>query len=161
MVHPNKKTFQHKALAIITRDKTKTELIQYLHGCCFSPTPCTFLRAIKNRNFLTWPGLNIPNINRFLPASIATSQGHLDQERTNLQSTKLKIPPSINLTMTLEDEDFSPDISNTKTFDVCGTIIPFVVTRTGYHDLTGAFPHKSSRGNQYIFYFMIIMAMQF
>ena len=26
-----------------------------------------------------------------------------------------------------------------------------MATRTGYHDLTGAFHHKSSRGNQYIF----------
>ena len=28
----SKKPFHHKALAIITKDKTKTELIQYLHG---------------------------------------------------------------------------------------------------------------------------------
>ena len=97
---PIKKPFQHKALAIITRYKTKTELIQYLHGFCFSPTTCTFIRAIKNGNFLTWPGLNIPNITRFIPASIATALGHLDQERANMQSTKLTVPPSINLTMT-------------------------------------------------------------
>ena len=78
-----------------------------------------------------------------------------------MQSTKLTVPPSINLTMTLEYEDFAPAISNTKTFDVCGAIIPFMATRTGYHDLTGAFPHKSSQGNQYIFYYMIMMVMQF
>ena len=28
-----------------------------------------------------------------------------------------------------------------------------MATRTDYHDLTGAFPHKSSRGNQYIYLF--------
>ena len=55
--------------------------------------------------------------------------------------------------MTSEDKDFASAISNTKTFDVCGAIIPFVATITGYHDLTGAFPHKSSRGNQYIYLF--------
>ena len=76
---PIKKPLQHKALAIITKDKTKTELIQYLHGCCFIPTPRTFLRAIKNGKFLTWPGLNITNITRFLPVFIATALGHLDQ----------------------------------------------------------------------------------
>ena len=53
--------------------------------------------------------------------------------------------------MTSEDENFSLAISNNNFFDVCGAIIPFVATRTGYHDLTGALPHKSSRGNQYIF----------
>ena len=147
---PIKKHFKHKALAIITKDKTKTELIQYLHGCCFSPTPRTFLRAIKNVNFLTWPGLNITDITRFLTDYIATALEHLYQERANLQSTKstaptIKLSPSINPTMTSEDEDFAPAMSNIKTFDVCGTIIPFVATRTGYHDLTGAFPHKSSQ----------------
>ena len=97
---PIKKPFKHKALAIITREKTKIELIQYLHVCCSSPTPHIFLRAIKNENFLTFPGLNIPNITRFLPASIAIALGHLDQERANLQPTKFTVPPSINLTMT-------------------------------------------------------------
>ena len=53
--------------------------------------------------------------------------------------------------MVSEDKDFAPDISNIKTFDVFGTIIPFLATRTGYHDLAGAFPHKSSRGNKCIF----------
>ena len=27
-----------------------------------------------------------------------------------------------------------------------------MATKTGYHDLTGAFPNKSSRGNRYIFF---------
>ena len=35
------------AHAIITRDKTKTELIQYFHRGCFIPTPRNFLKAIK------------------------------------------------------------------------------------------------------------------
>ena len=76
---PIEKPICHKALAIITRDKMKKELIQYLHGCCFSPTPLTFLRAIKNGKFLAWPGLNIVNITRFLTAYITTALVHLDQ----------------------------------------------------------------------------------
>ena len=39
---------RYHALAIISRDRMKTELIQYLHGCYFSPTPRNFLKAIKN-----------------------------------------------------------------------------------------------------------------
>ena len=62
------------------------------------------------------------------------------------------LPPSINTTMISEDKYFDPAISNTKKIDVCGTIIPFVATRTGYHDLTDALPQKSSRGNQYIYF---------
>ena len=45
---PISKPLRYRAHAIITRDKIKIEPIQYLHGCCFSPTPRTFLKAIKN-----------------------------------------------------------------------------------------------------------------
>ena len=54
---PISRPVRHRALAIITRCKTKTEWIQYLRGCCFSPAPKTFPKAINNRNFLTWLGL--------------------------------------------------------------------------------------------------------
>ena len=37
----------HRAPAIVTRDKTKTELIQYLCGCCFSSTQRNFLKVVK------------------------------------------------------------------------------------------------------------------
>ena len=38
---------RHCDHAIITTEKTKTELIQYFHGCCFRNAPRTFLKAIK------------------------------------------------------------------------------------------------------------------
>ena len=46
-----------KLNVIIHKNKTKTELAQYLHAYCFSPTQSTFIRAIKNGNFISWPGL--------------------------------------------------------------------------------------------------------
>ena len=54
---PISRPVKHRAMAIITKEK-KTELIQYLHGFCFIPTPITFLKAVNNGNFLTWPDLN-------------------------------------------------------------------------------------------------------
>ena len=47
----------HTANVIIKKEKTTSELIQYFQGCCFSPTKATFLKAVKNGNFITWPGL--------------------------------------------------------------------------------------------------------
>ena len=38
---------------IVTKDKTKFELAQYLHACAFSPSISTFLTAIKNANFIS------------------------------------------------------------------------------------------------------------
>ena len=71
---------RHRAMAIIPKEKTKIELIQYIHGCFFSPTPRTFLKAINNGNFLTWPVLNNQQVLKHLPPRTATALGHLDQE---------------------------------------------------------------------------------
>ena len=82
---PITKPIQNRAHAIITVDITKTETIQYLHGWCFSPTPRTFLKAIKNGIFLTFGGLNNPKILKSLTPVIATALVNLGQERKNLQ----------------------------------------------------------------------------
>ena len=42
---------QHLLNVIITKDKTKKELVNDLHACCFSPTKRTFLQVIKNGIF--------------------------------------------------------------------------------------------------------------
>ena len=84
---------------IITKDKSKTDLARYLHATAFSPSITTFIKAIKNENFITWPGIDTLNFAKLLGTTKATELGHLDQERANLQSTKHKEE---------EDEDFSP-----------------------------------------------------
>ena len=135
-----------KLNVILRKDKTKQELANYLHACCFSPTISTFVRAIRNGNFITWPGLDQKLIERHLLQSTATAKGHLDQERQGLQSTKTA-SPSINNDA---QQDFFPPHSNEKTNDVCTIIQKLNPKTTAYSDLTGRFPYKSSRGNQYI-----------
>ena len=92
-------------MAIITRNKTKTELIQYLHGCCFRPTPRIFLKAINNGKFLTCPGLKSQQLLKYLPPRIAKSLGHIYQERRNLQYTKHVKSEGI----VEKDSDFYPE----------------------------------------------------
>ena len=69
---------RHHVHGIITRDNTKTELIQYLHGCFFRPIPRTFLKAIKNGDLITLVGLNNQHFLKHLPPSIITALVHLD-----------------------------------------------------------------------------------
>ena len=133
-------------MEIITRDKTNTELIQYLHGCCFRPTPITFLKAINNENFLTWIGLNNQQLLNHITPNISTSLEYMDQERKNIQSTK-HIKSEVGVE---EDRSFYPDTESVKTHEIFATIIPFNLKITGFSDLTGAFPYKSSRGNLYV-----------
>ena len=55
---PISRPLRYPSHEIISYQKTKIELIQYLHGCCFSPKPRTYLKAMKKEKILTWPGLN-------------------------------------------------------------------------------------------------------
>jgi hypothetical protein len=128
---------KHHINAIIRKDLSKTQLVQYLYGCCGSPVVSTWKKAIKNGNFITWPGIDSLSIDAHLPKRVASTKGHFNQEQKNLQSTRL---PS-------KDESDSP---NVKTFDACASLVPFVAKHTAYHDLTGRFPHRSSRGNEYL-----------
>jgi hypothetical protein len=82
---------QHHLNAIIRKDLTKTNLIQYLYGCCGSPVVSTWKNAIRNSNFITWPGIDYISIDKHLPKSIASAKGHLDQERKNLQQPSLRL----------------------------------------------------------------------
>ena len=75
--------------AIIQKSLPKRHLADYLHACAFSPTLPTFNKAIKNGQFLSWPSIENINFNKFLTDQTATHLGHMDQERANLQSTKL------------------------------------------------------------------------
>ena len=79
---------QQSINAIIRFDKTKYELAEYLHKCAFSPSLVTFQKAINKGHFITWPGINDINFNKFIKNTLSTAKGHLDQERAKLQSTK-------------------------------------------------------------------------
>ena len=122
---------------VVTKNKTKYELARYLHACAFSPCLTTFTKAIKNGNFISWPGIDELNFNKLLIQTAETAKGHLDQERQGLQSTQ-------ELT-----EDFFPN-KEAKTKSVAIKLQPFHPKTTAYSDLTGKFPYKSSRGHQYI-----------
>ena len=52
--------------AVTRKDRTKSELADFLHACAFSPTLTTFHKAIKNQNFVTWPAINSINFENFI-----------------------------------------------------------------------------------------------
>ena len=132
MGHTHLKDIETYITCTNNRRKKKTVLVHYLHGCCFSPTPRTFLKAIKNGNFLTWPGLNNQTLLKYLPPSISTTLKHLDKDLKNLQLTKqVKYELEIE-----EDKYFYPDIDTVKTHEFCTTIIPLNNNKKGFSGLT-------------------------
>ena len=133
---------------IIKKKQPKATLAQYLHATCFSPVPSTFIKAIQNNNFITWPGLTTKLIQRHLPPSIATEKGHIRQEYSGLQSTKT--PAQAPIAMAAAINETKTTDKTKKTRDTIAIILEYEPTK-GYIDLTGRFPYRSAQGNQYIF----------
>jgi len=143
------KAKDHQVNVIIRKKQSKQDLAKYLHAACFSPTKAAFTAAISKNNFSSWPGLTANLINNHLPKSIFTYQGHMSKERQGLQSTKTDMTVA-SLSETLQDSFPVSETPNTKTYNVCYALLNPQDIVTGYMDLTGRFPKRSSRGNQYI-----------
>jgi hypothetical protein len=115
-----KQSVPQQANPIIGKDQTKTKLAQYIYGCCGSPAVSTWKKAIRNGNFITWPGIDTISLDCDLPKSVASTKGNLDQERKNLQST-CTAQPILNPISTDDDDpekNFpAPDTPNLKSFE--------------------------------------------
>ena len=102
----------------------------------------------KMATSLTWPGIENINFGKHLPLSLATTLGHLDQEQKNVQSTKLANKPHIPEEIHFFPTPEKPNVPSHHCFELIESFIP---KHTAYGDLTGRFPHTSSRGNKYLF----------
>jgi hypothetical protein len=120
-------------------NNNQKDLINYLHDACFSPVKSTWIKAIKNGNFSSWPGLNEQNVEKYLSRSTSTAKGHLNQQRQNARTAKIK---------DAEKMDTEPDPDHgIKTQYVYAAAID---AGQIYTDQTGIFPVVSSKGNNYI-----------
>ena len=175
-VLPSFQAIQHEMNSLVTKDGAKLhqriqDHLQFLHAACFSPVQSTWLQAINNNNFITWPAVTAQNIAKFFKKSSATVKGHLDQVRQNIQSTKRRAENNKNTTAT-ENNNITPSEDTQKTLvknnkntlveetnqnitsdrkknhEVYTTVID--TTDQTHSDLTGSFPHISSKGNKYL-----------
>jgi hypothetical protein len=71
-------------------NNNQKDLINYLHSACFSPVKSTWIKAIANGNFSSWPGLNEHSVEKYLSKSTSTAKVHLNQKRQNARTTKIK-----------------------------------------------------------------------
>jgi hypothetical protein len=127
----------------------KATALQHLHASLFSPATQTWVKAIANNHFTTWPSFTVQEVSKYLPKSTATTMGHLDQQRKNLRSTKRK--PKV---ATMEDTDGINDsnpASETATHTGYANLVEVSdPSLKSYSDLTGRFPVHSSQGNLYV-----------
>jgi hypothetical protein len=127
----------------------KATALQHLHASLFCPTTQTWIKAIKNKHFTSWPPFTAREVRKHLPKSIATTLGHLDQQRKNLRSTKRK-----QRNKPIEDregiEDTNPEPETPSRTCVANLVEINDPTSKSYSDLTGRFPIHSNQGNLYV-----------
>jgi hypothetical protein len=120
-------------------NSNQKDLISYLHAACFRPVKSTWITAIKNGHFTSWPGLTEHAVEKHLSKSTSTTKVNVNQQRQHAISTKVKDPKVIMAEPDL-DQGIKTQYVYATTLDA-GQI---------YTDQTGRFPVVSSKGNKYI-----------
>ncbi|KAL7503761.1 hypothetical protein ACHAXN_001695, partial [Cyclotella atomus] len=148
------------------QQSSKAKLIQFLHQCAFSPPASTWIKAINNNQFASWPGLTADAVRKYLPDSTATAKGHMKKTPAGVRSTrpkqpiiKLPAPPNVTIPPNAKvklvapnDADlFPPKEINAVNHIFCWAALADQIDGTTYTDLTGRFPTMSLENKQYIF----------
>jgi hypothetical protein len=122
-------------------NNNQKDLINYIHAACLSPVKSTWITAIKNGNFSSWPGLNEHSVEKHLSKSTSTTKGHLNQQIQNARTTKIKDAQLLDT-----DTDQDQDHGIKTQYIYAATIDAGQI----YTDQTGRYPIVSSKGNKYI-----------
>jgi hypothetical protein len=127
--HDAQNVYEHKSIQYT---------ITYLHACCVSPVQDTWLKAIQNGHFATWPSITLKNVLNYLPKSDATAKGHMNKICQNIRSTQpAVVEPTPESYMVQEDK--------------CNYIYATIMdTNQIYTDLTGRYPTTYISWNKYI-----------
>jgi hypothetical protein len=113
--------------------------IRYLHAATGYPTKSTWITAIKNGNFVTWPLLTVENVNKHYPETNETDKGHMKMQQMNVRSTKV-----LNK-QTMQEDTKTPLPKKNDVY-----MYVFNTHNTMYTNQTGVFPVTSSHGNKYV-----------
>ena len=122
----------------VYKTKTKKDLILFYHAACFSPTTRTFIQAIKNNAFTSWPGLTAELAAKYLPKTEATVKGHIKQTFKGKNSTQPTTPQVDPPMETIKEQTHQVFL---KVADFSNKI---------YTDQTGRFPVTSIKEKRYI-----------
>ena len=125
------------------------QTIRYLHATAGFPTKDSWIKAINNGNYATWPGITAELVSKHFPDSVETQKGHMKKQRQNVRSTKKKMPA----------EESNGDEELTRSITKQNIMVKiFNASETVYSDQTGRLPVQSSRGNTSIMVFFDVDA---
>ena len=128
------------------------ERIAFLHACAGSPAVSSFCTAIDAGYYTTWPDFTSARVRQHLKEPpTAMVQGHLDQQRHNLRSTKKKL--KANQAYLLPGTDETPGDIQPKTLEErCNHIYVECQPISGqiYSDQPGQFLVAPTSGHGYL-----------
>jgi len=143
----------HETLNVIFDLPSAHDTFLWYHASAGFPTKATFIDAVRNGNYSTWPKLTVTLINRYFPDSDETIKGHLKGQCQGIRLTK-----QVALDKIIENEEVRIKMEGkgspfhqkpiTKTHEAFFCIDD--LTDSIHTDQTGAFPFTSQRGNRYI-----------
>ncbi len=115
-----------------------SQTVRYLHAAAGFPTKDSWIKAINNGNYKTWPGITAHVVSKHFPESVETQKGHMKKQRQNVRSTKQKVA----MDETTEDGELTKALSK---HNIMVAVIN--VDARVFTDQTGRLPVQSSRGN--------------
>ena len=128
---------------------SKQKIIQFLHQCAFSPPPSTWIKAINNGHFRSWPELTAAAVQKYLSDATATTKGHMKKVPNGVQSTQTKQP---SMKSGAHTEDTTPNKENNNCNHVfCCMALADQIDGKIYTNTTGRIPMCSFEGKQYVF----------
>ncbi len=83
---------KHESAANVYSLPSISWVIRYLHAAAGFPTKDSWLKAIANGHYITWPGVTLNNMQKYFPELIETEKGHMKKQRQNVRSTKIQAP---------------------------------------------------------------------
>jgi len=141
-----------EAISNVYELKTQPELIRYLHACAGFPTKPSWIKAIKNGQYASWPGLTVKAVAKHFPKSEETMKGHGRKTKSGLRSTKAQVKSEPEFDDIENATMRNPALPLTKQKESVLMVLDLSdeAQRLMYTDQTGKFPKKSSKGNHYI-----------
>ena len=123
--------------------KVIPKLIKWYHAAAGFPATSTWLRAINDGFYQSWPGLTVQRVKRYLGKSEESTYGHLHLIRQGIRSTTKHL--------NRQDIRYTTKPPRSRIHKVeFNTIAASDLKNMIGSDLAGRYPLTSTRGNKYI-----------
>jgi hypothetical protein len=134
--------------AMLSKYRTQSQLVEWVHAIFFSPSNDVFLEAIK-RGYIKYPGLTYESACKFPPASIATDLGHL---RGKAFKSLDKRHPNATFDDWFPKQMFTrtKPVSEREPAEVSSMVLLIPRKQINHMDLSGRLPVTSHKGYEYI-----------